>query len=60
MFIEEVVQRKPYPTMEGIQRVIDQISETEAKAKVARPEQFVDTSFLRELDQSGFIDSLYK
>lgn len=60
IFIEEVVQRRPYPTLEGIQRVIDQVSETDATAKAAKPEQFVDTSFLKELDQSGFIDSLYK
>ena len=28
--------------------------------KTAKPEQFVDMSFIRELDQSGFIDALYK
>lgn len=26
----------------------------------ARPEQFIDSSFVRELDASGFIDRLYK
>ena len=60
VFIEEIVEKKPYPTIEGLQRVLEQIGENDPKAKTAKPEQFVDTSFLRELDQSGFIDSLYK
>lgn len=60
VFIEEVIDRKPYPTMKGLQRILDQIAEKNPKAKTAKPEQFVDTSFLKELDQSGFIDSLYK
>ncbi len=60
IFIQDVVQRKPYPSLEGIQRVLDQIAESDPKAKTAKPEQFVDTRLLSELDRSGFIDSLYK
>ncbi len=30
------------------------------KAKTFRPEDFVDLSFVRELDQSGFINNLYR
>ena len=60
IFIQDVVQRKPYPSLEGIQRVLDQIAESDPKAKSAKPEQFVDTRLLSELDRSGFIDRLYK
>ena len=60
IFIQEVVQRKPYPSLAGIQRVLDQIAENDPKAKNARPEQFIDTRLLSELDRSGFIDGLYK
>lgn len=60
VFIEEIIERKPYPTIEGLQRVLEQFGEKDPKAKTAKPEQFVDTSFLRELDQSGFIENLYK
>lgn len=60
IFIQDVVQRKPYPTLEGIQRVLDQIAETDPKAKTVKPEQFVDTRLLSELDRSGFIDGLYR
>ena len=60
IFIEQVVEKKPYPTMEGLQRVIDQVAEKDPRAKAAKPEQFVDTRLLKELDQNGFIDNLYK
>ncbi|HEY7165758.1 MAG TPA: ABC transporter substrate-binding protein [Candidatus Binatia bacterium] len=60
VFIDQLIERKPYPTVEGLRAVIEQAAETDPKVKAVRPEQFVDTSFLRELDQSGFIDALYK
>ena len=44
------------PSLEGIKTILA----TEAKGKPAKPEDFVDLTFIRELDQSGFIDSLYK
>jgi hypothetical protein len=51
---------KQYPTLEGIKNILDPLAETDPKAKAAKPEDFVDMSFVRELDQSGYIDSLYK
>lgn len=51
---------KQYPTLEGIRNILEPLAETDAKAKAAKPEDFVDMSFVRELDQSGYIDSLYK
>jgi NitT/TauT family transport system substrate-binding protein len=51
---------KQYPTLEGLKTIIDPLAETDAKAKSVKPEDFVDMSFVRELDQSGFTDSLYK
>jgi ABC-type nitrate/sulfonate/bicarbonate transport system substrate-binding protein len=51
---------KQYPTIEGLKTIIDPLGETDAKAKSAKPEDFVDNSFIKELDQSGFIDGLYK
>ena len=32
----------------------------EPAARSARPEQFVDLTFIKELDSSGFVDHLYK
>ena len=55
-----LVPEKPYPTLAGIQIILDELAAKEPKAKTARPEQFVDVSFMKELDSSGFIDRLYR
>jgi len=36
------------------------LGETDPKAKAAKPEDFVDMRFIRELDESGFTNDLYK
>jgi NitT/TauT family transport system substrate-binding protein len=51
---------KQYPTLEGIKNILETLAETDPKAKAAKPEDFVDMRFIKELDESGFIDGLYK
>src|SRR5215813_8615383 len=51
---------KKYPTLEGIKNILESLTETDPKAKAAKPEDFVDMSFIKELDKSGFVDDLYK
>lgn len=51
---------KPYPSLEGIKTILDGMGKTDPKAKSAKPEDFVDLRFVKELDQSNFIDGLYK
>jgi ABC-type nitrate/sulfonate/bicarbonate transport system substrate-binding protein len=57
---EALYPKKQYPSLEGIKTVIDELAERDPRAKSVKPEQFVDMSFIRELDQSGFTDALYK
>ena len=51
---------KQYPTLEGIKNILEPLAQTDPKAKAAKPEDFVDIRFIKELDESGFIDELYK
>ena len=55
-----MLPRKQYPTIDGLKFILAPLAEKDAKAKAAKPEDFVDLSFIKELDQSGYIDSLYK
>jgi ABC-type nitrate/sulfonate/bicarbonate transport system substrate-binding protein len=57
---EALLPKKQYPSLQGLKTVLDEIAERDPRAKNAKPEQFVDFTFIRELDQSGYIDSLYK
>jgi ABC-type nitrate/sulfonate/bicarbonate transport system substrate-binding protein len=56
----EKLPAKQYPTLEGIKNILEPLVQTDAKAKAAKPEDFVDMRFIKELDESGFIDELYK
>jgi NitT/TauT family transport system substrate-binding protein len=58
--IRDVVPRKPYPTIEGVRAVLDELSPKLPAAKTAQPRDFMDIRFIEELDRSGFIDRLYK
>ncbi len=55
-----LIPQKPYPTLRGIQIMLRELSAKNPKAQTARPEEFVNSTFLQELDSSGFIDRLYK
>jgi NitT/TauT family transport system substrate-binding protein len=50
----------PYPTPEGVKTMLDDLARQNPKAAAADPKSFVDQSFVRELDSSGFIKRLYK
>ena len=55
-----LLPKKQYPTLEGLKFILAPLTEKDAKARAAKPEDFADLSFIKELDQSGYIDSLYK
>ena len=57
---DEKLPAKQYPTLEGIKNILEPLAQTDPKAKAAKPEDFVDMRFIKELDESGFIDELYK
>lgn len=56
---EEVHPRKQYPSLAGLKTVLDSLTKEIPSAKDAKPEDFVDNRFIKELDESGFIDRLY-
>ena len=57
---DEKLPPKQYPSLEGIKKILEPLGEADPKAKAAKPEDFVDMRFIKELDDSGFIDELYK
>lgn len=59
-FAENVMPRKQYATLDGIKYILEYLAEGDPKAKRAKPEEFVDMRFIKELDESGYTDSLYR
>ena len=56
----KLTPQKPYPTLRGIEIMLRELAAREPKARRARPDEFVNLAFIKELDHSGFIDRLYK
>ena len=56
----DYVDKIPYNTREGIQEVLNQIAARNPKAKEAKPEEFYDDRFVKELDDQGFYKQLWK
>ena len=48
----------PYPTIGGIRFVLDQVAIRDPRAKNFSPETFMDLRFVKQLEDSGFIQGL--
>jgi len=55
-----VLEQQPYPSLEVIKSGLEILSLQFPQAKQTDPNPLVDPSFVRKLDQSGFIAGLYK
>jgi NitT/TauT family transport system substrate-binding protein len=49
----------PYPSRDGMQKVIEEVSAQNPKAKDLKVDQLIDTSVVKELEDSGFIKQIY-
>ena len=58
-FYAPKLQRVPYPTVGGIRFVFEQVAVRDPRAKNFAPETFMDTRFVKQLEDSGFIKGLY-
>ena len=50
----------PYPPVDGYQTILDDLAAKNPKAAQAHAKTFIDIRFVKELEDSGFIKSLYK
>ena len=55
-----VFPRVPYPTLKGLQVILDDIAKTKPEAGKFKSEDLVDLRFVRELEESGYIERLYR
>ncbi len=50
----------PYPTLKSIHFMLDMLAPQMPRAKYAKPQQFVDLSFLNEVEKEGFFTEVAK
>ncbi|HMF48760.1 MAG TPA: ABC transporter substrate-binding protein [Candidatus Saccharimonadales bacterium] len=56
----KTVSKRPYPTLKGIQFLLDEVAAKSPNVKTAKPEQFVDLSLLQQLEKEGFFAEMAK
>ena len=56
----KTVSKRPYPTLKGIQFMLDEVAAKLPNARTAKPEQFVDLSLLQQLEKEGFFAEMAK
>lgn len=49
----------PYPITKGLEATYDYVAQTRPEIRSRKPDDFVDPSFIADLDKSGFIKKLY-
>ena len=54
----QVTDYSANPNMEGIRNAIDEVAQRVPAARSKKPEDFIDTRFLRELEKEGFFKQL--
>jgi NitT/TauT family transport system substrate-binding protein len=50
----------PYPTKSGLQTLMNYMAATTPEVANTKPEQFIETRFIKELEDSGFYSRLYR
>lgn len=59
-YAHRYIKRIPEATPEGIQTILEEIAESRPLPSGITPERFVEPRFLKEIVQSGFVESLYR
>ncbi len=54
-----LIPRVPYPTPAGVRTILDDLALKHPKARTAKPEDFIDSRFVKDLDDAGAIRRLY-
>jgi NitT/TauT family transport system substrate-binding protein len=54
------VEKKPYAQADGLRNIQRMMATLNPKVKSIRVEDLIDNRFIRKLDESGYIDALYK
>jgi len=60
LFTSRYIKKIPKVNLKGVENSLSLIAESNPRAKNRRPEEFMDTGFMDELEKTGFIKSVWK
>lgn len=59
VYARKYVPRVPAPTVAAIRPILENLGARDSKARQADPARFIEPRFVKELEESGFIQKLY-
>ena len=60
LYVGKVLEKAPYINMAGMKNALEDVAKTDSAAKNAKPEQFVDSQFIDNIEKSGLLKELYR
>jgi NitT/TauT family transport system substrate-binding protein len=60
LYVGKVLEKAPYIDMTGMKNALDDLAKTVPAAREAKPEQFIETRYLDNLEKSGLLRELYR
>jgi len=55
-----VIPAKPYPSEKGTQLLLSELGKKDQRSRYVKPESFFELKYLKKIEESGFLDSLYQ
>jgi ABC-type nitrate/sulfonate/bicarbonate transport system substrate-binding protein len=59
LYVGKVIEKAPYIDMTGMKNALDDLAKTVPAAREAKPEQFIESRYLDNLEKSGLLRELY-
>ncbi len=59
LFTTKYIKKVPVATMKDVENSLNLLAQDNPKARERKPEEFIDTSYMEELEKSGFIKSVW-
>ncbi|MGE5817134.1 MAG: hypothetical protein ACM37Z_03850, partial [Deltaproteobacteria bacterium] len=60
LFTSHYIKKIPTLNLKGVENSLSLIGESNPKARGRKAEEFIDASFMNELERTGFIKSVWK
>jgi NitT/TauT family transport system substrate-binding protein len=60
IYVQKHLLKVPLPSVDALKTVLEELAPRNPKAKEVDPRKFFDDSFVRQMQSSGFVDSLYR
>jgi NitT/TauT family transport system substrate-binding protein len=60
LYIGKVLEKAPYINMAGMKNALEEVAKTDPAANHAKPEQFIDSQFIDNIEKSGLLKELYR